>query len=109
MFKCLKFKYLNNHSLTINLNKITEIFCFVDEFTIKFNDTTQHFMLGNAPKRTPTMSDSEVISIIILFHLSGFRCFKHFYMFYVQVGSKNCLASNLFSLLLEPTLSCIWS
>ena len=30
------------------------------------------------------MAKSEVMCIIMLFHLSGFRCFKHFYLFYVQ-------------------------
>lgn len=40
MFKCLTLKYLNNRSLTRNLDKITEIFCLVDEFTINFCDTT---------------------------------------------------------------------
>src|SRR5690606_16073801 len=35
-------------------------------------------------KAPPMMSSSEIISIMILFHLSGFRCFKHFYIFYIQ-------------------------
>lgn len=30
------------------------------------------------------MSQSEIITIMIAFHLSGFRCFKYFYVFYVQ-------------------------
>jgi len=35
------------------------------------------------------MSESEVITICLLFHMSGFRCFKHFYMFYVRKYLKN--------------------
>ena len=35
------------------------------------------------------MCTSEVITIYYLFHLSGFRCFKHFYIFYVQKHMKN--------------------
>jgi len=30
------------------------------------------------------MATSEVMSILMLFHLSGFKCFKHYYLFYVQ-------------------------
>ncbi len=68
----------------IDYNKITDIFCVVDEFCKDFDATTGPFILGNPSKRPPTMSKSEVISICLLFHLSGFRCFKHFYLFYVQ-------------------------
>lgn len=68
----------------IDYNKVTDIFCIVDEFCQNFKQSTQCFILGNKPKRPPVMSDSEVICILILFHLGGFRCLKHFYIFYVQ-------------------------
>jgi hypothetical protein len=68
----------------IHYDKITEIFCLVDEFCQKFDESTKPFLLGNPPKRPPKMSKSEVITIAILFHLGGFRCFKHFYVHYVQ-------------------------
>lgn len=68
----------------IDFNKISDIFCLVDEFSKDFDKTTGPFILGVPSKRPPVMSKSEVISICLLFHLSGFRCFKHFYMFYVQ-------------------------
>ncbi len=42
------------------------------------------FLLGNPPKRKPIMSKSEVMTIMILFQLSGFRTFKHFYIDFVQ-------------------------
>ena len=72
----------------IDFNKITDIFCVVDEFCNDFDKTTEPYLLGKASKRPPVMSKSEVISICLLFHLSGFRCFKHFYMFYVQRHMK---------------------
>jgi hypothetical protein len=43
-----------------------------------------HHFLGNPAKRPSVMSKSEVITLTILFQLSGFRTFKHFYIFYVQ-------------------------
>lgn len=68
----------------IDYSKISDIFCLVDEFCKDFDTKTESFILGSAPKRPPVMSKSEVISICLFFHLSGFRCFKHFYLFYVQ-------------------------
>ena len=68
----------------ICFDKITEIFSIVDEFCKNFEAQTSSFLLGNKPKRAPTMSTSEVITISLLFQLSGFRTFKHFYLFYVQ-------------------------
>ena len=53
--------------------KITDIFCFIDEFYKEFEKSTTFFMLGNKPKRTPTMSGAEVLTIIVLFQLSGFH------------------------------------
>ncbi len=68
----------------IDYTKISDIFCLVDEFCNNFDETTRPFIVGNHSKRPWAMSKSEVISICLLFHLSGFRCFKHFYLFYVQ-------------------------
>ena len=68
----------------INFYKITEIFCLVDEFCLQFIPFLEKNSIGNKSKRPPTMSQSEIVSIMIFFHLSGFRCFKHFYIFYVQ-------------------------
>lgn len=68
----------------INFDKITDIFCTVDEFCVEFEKFIQPFLIGNPPKKKPKMSNSEIITIMILFQLSGFRTFKHFYMYYVQ-------------------------
>lgn len=68
----------------IDFAKITDIFCLVDEFCQQFDTTTKPFLLANKSKRPPVMCKSEVICICLLFHLSGFRCFKHFYKYYVQ-------------------------
>lgn len=40
----------------------------------------------NKPNR---MSDAEIMVILILFHSSGFRCFKHYYKEYVCKHLKN--------------------
>jgi hypothetical protein len=73
----------------ICFDKITEIYSLADEFCQDFEQQTSSFILGNKPKRPPRMSTSEVITITLLFHLSGFRTFKHFYIFYVQKHMKS--------------------
>ena len=73
----------------ICFDKITDLFCITDEFCKNFEKTTTSFLIGNKPKRKPRMNTAEVITIYYLFHLSGFRCFKHFYIFYVQKHMQN--------------------
>lgn len=70
--------------MTLSSDKITEIFYLVDDFCIEFEKSVQNHLLGNKPKRTPKMSCSEVITIMVLFHSGGFRNMKHFYVHYVQ-------------------------
>ena len=65
-------------------SKITEIFCVIDEFCKEYGQIVDKSLLGNPPKRPPRMSTSEIITITVLFHLGGFRTFKHFYIHYVQ-------------------------
>ncbi len=44
---------------------------------------SQH-SLGNKPKKKPKMNNSEVITIMILFHFGAFKNLKHFYLYYVK-------------------------
>lgn len=92
----------------ICFDKITDIFSIVDEFCKDFDKTTQHFLLGKPSKRPPRMSKSEVITIYLLFHLSGFRCFKHYYIFYVQKHMQeefpNTVSYNRFLELMQSVL-----
>lgn len=70
-------------------SKVTEIFCVVDEFGKEYDKIVNQSLLGNSSKRPSIMSKSEVITLCILFQLSGFRTFKHFYIFYVQKHMKS--------------------
>lgn len=65
-------------------DKITEIFYLTDEFCNEFQKSIQGHLLGNPPKRKPRMSQSEVITILIIFHGMQFKNLKHFYINYVQ-------------------------
>ncbi len=95
----------------INFDKITDIFCTVDDFCLEFQKFTQPFLLGNPPKKKPKMSNAEVITIMILFQLSGFRTFKHFYIYYVQkhmkTESPKTVSYNRFTELMQSNLMCL--
>ena len=70
--------------------KITEIFCSIDDFCKKFVPVWQSHMLGAEQVRIKPgkLSLSEVMTIQVMFHLSGFRCFKTFYNGYVRKHLK---------------------
>jgi len=71
--------------MQITGDKITEIFVLTDDFCKEFDKVTSEHTLGNKPKRKPRMSQSEVITIMVLFHFGSFKNLKHFYLHYVQV------------------------
>lgn len=69
--------------------KITDIFYMVDEFCKEYTKVQEAHLINESitkkkRNRAFTLSDSEVITIIIYFHLGGYRCMKHYYMGYVQ-------------------------
>jgi len=68
-------------------DKIIEIFYLADEFCQEFDKTVSKRSIGNEPKKKPKMSQSEVITIMVLFHFGSFKNMKHFYL--------NCIQSNL--------------
>ena len=70
--------------MQLTKDKITEIFYLTDEFCQEFTKSFDNYSIGNKPKKTPKMSDSEEITILILFHFGSFRNLKHFYLYYVQ-------------------------
>lgn len=69
----------------ITEDKVTEIFCIADDFCKKFNEEIKkNAVLPSADgkkrrNRACRMSDSEMITIMIVFHYNSFRNFKHYY------------------------------
>ena len=82
--KVLIFKQSQTKIAMITENKVTEIFCMADDFCKFFDAMTAKYTLKPIGKRkyqrSSTMSKAEVMLIMILFHDSGYRCFKHFYL-----------------------------
>lgn len=76
-------------------DKIAEIFVKVDDFCKLFEDefkkqslpTTKDIKKRN---RKATLSDSEVLTMLIAFHGGQFRNFKHFYCQYVCFHLRDC-------------------
>jgi len=69
-------------------NKITDFFYLIDDFCKEFNKFIDSKSIGNAPKKNPIMSNSGIVTIMVLFHYGCFRNLKHFYLFYIKI---NCM------------------
>ena len=77
----------------LSSDKITEIFFVIDEFCKNFNKVVSaHTIKQDNGKKTRNrksiLSDSEVMTMLILFHSGGYKNLKHFYIYYVQKHMK---------------------
>lgn len=77
-------------------SKVIEIFCLADDFCIFFDSLLTRYAIDSETSskkrnyhRNPRMSKSEVMLILILFHASGYRCLKHYYLEYVCVHLRH--------------------
>ena len=79
---------------------IVDIFYLVDEFCKEFDKAKEgHILQQDCSKKSRNrqfrMSDSEVITIMIYFHLKQHRNLKHFYVNYIQVHCKEYFPHTL--------------
>ena len=75
-------------------NKVIDIFYMADDFCNYFNETVKKHSIDDTKRhrnKPSRLSDSEIMTILIMFHMGGFRCLKHFYVNYI---CKHC--SHLF-------------
>lgn len=74
----------------MNEDKLIEIFISVDDFCKKIaHQSVSTLKIGGSKDGRSRLSTSEIISILVCFHLSGYYCFKCYYTNYVQVHWKN--------------------
>ena len=62
---------------------LTRIFCDMDDFCQSFEPELNKFLLESDCKhriRACRLSLSEIMTIVVQFHRSGYRCFKDFYL-----------------------------
>lgn len=66
---------------------ITELFCFVDDFchAVDKNFAEKLLPSGKKPTRTPEVTHSEILTIILLYQQSRYKDFKSFYIHYVKL------------------------
>jgi len=95
----------------ISNDKVTDIFFDIDEFCNVFEPAFAQRLLEDGKKhrkRAFKMSMSEIITIMVIFQLSGHRTFKHFYLFYVQKHMKaefpNTVSYNRFTELMQANM-----
>ncbi len=74
----------------ITQDKITDIFCMVDEFSKKFDMEIAkgELISSNGIRRrhrNASLSDGEIMTILIVFHFGTFANFKHYYLHYIRV------------------------
>jgi hypothetical protein len=73
--------------------QIIELFCLVDDFANKFSQLCSqkqlHYQKKKIRNRLCRTSLSEVMVILLLFHRSNYRTFKHFYLQQVRIQWKH--------------------
>lgn len=79
-----KYKELQTKIAIITGSKVTDIFCIADDFYKFYDAMVEKNTLPRHAKRIyhrkSTLSKTEVMMILILFHNSGYRCLKHSYL-----------------------------
>ena len=85
--------------------KITELFCVIDDFCKHFGaENGGKLLLGDDTtkrrRRKASLSDSEIITILLYFHFGTFCNFKHYDLFFIKGTFKtyfpNAVSYNRF-------------
>lgn len=66
---------------------LTDLFCLVDDFCQEFIPEWERYLLAKdlrRRRRASRLSHSEIMTIYIHFHQSGYRHFKHYYLRHVR-------------------------
>ena len=74
--------------------KITELYCAIDEFLKHFEaENTGKLLVGENDarrrRRKSSLSDSEIMTILLYFHFGSFRNFKHYYLLFIKGTMKS--------------------
>lgn len=90
---------------------LTEIFFQIDDFTQNFKKEWSKYLLPESTELSTlkcALSLSEIMTITVYFHLSGYRTFKHFYQNYVcQALTKEFPKLLSYNRFVEVMQSCL--
>ena len=68
------------------MSQLIAMFCDIDDFCKRFAPLYHQHLLQAGPcsrRRQPELALSEIMTILIYFHSSHYRTFKHYYTEYV--------------------------
>jgi hypothetical protein len=94
---------------------LLELFCDVDDFCQYFGRHHTLVLSSEAGKRVrqPGLSESEIMTIVIHFHQSGYRDFKDYYTKYVQVRLRaafpHLVSYSRFVTLMQRVVVLLWA
>lgn len=74
-------QYIKSILLTISKDRITELFCSIDDFWLVFEPALvkrEHTTGKKTRKRKVNLSTKRVLTIKVLFYVRGAKTFKHF-------------------------------
>ena len=74
--------------------EVTELLCIIDEFCKHFDaENAGNLLEDNSGvkrrRRAASLSDSEIMTILLYFHFGTFRNFKHYYLFFIKGTMKS--------------------
>ena len=74
----------------ITLGKITYIFCALNEFSKNFDaEAAKGELISSTGSRRwhreASLSNSEIMTILIMFYFGTFANFKHYYLHYIKI------------------------
>ena len=80
--------------------KVTELFCIIDEFCKHFDaENAGNLLEDNSGvkrrRRAASLSDSEIMPILLYFHFGTFRNFKHYYLFFIKGTMKSYIIETI--------------
>lgn len=77
----------------ITMDKVIEFFCIINEFdkNFEFELKKNIFPVTDGKRhrnRKVSLSDSEIMTILLLFHFGTYRNFKHYYIYCIREHMK---------------------
>ena len=74
--------------------KVTELFCIIDEICKHFDaENAGNLLVDNSGvkrrRRAASLSDTEIMTILLYFHFGIFLNFKHYSLFFIK-GTMRC-------------------
>ena len=62
-------------------NKLIKLFIEIDDLIIAFRNyqKTNGLLEEKTPTRRPVLNGSEVCTILVCYHYSGYKCFEYYY------------------------------